>query len=95
MDENVYREGHVKRNPDTGEVAVRNAFDDDWSTMSGKTWIICGTFYGVRSGSSEEVSSWDDLYVPPVPFSPEPEPEIIYDPRVDQPIPEEDGEAAT
>lgn len=62
-----YRTGHVKRNPETGAVAVRTIFpltDDQFRSMA---WLTATTNIGARSVYTEEVEGWDDLYIPPDP----------------------------
>lgn len=80
----VYREGHVKRDPDTGAVAIRTSFPDD-ELLAGRAWIVASPFSGVRHAGTDAVTLWVDLFVPPVPEEPEPEPEILFDPNVSQP----------
>ena len=61
----TYRMGHIKRDPATGSVAIRTAFDDTNPQLAGLAWLI-GTYnLGPRNASSAEVAEWDDLYTPP------------------------------
>lgn len=78
-----YRAGHIKRNPETGAVAVRTIFpptDDQFRAMA---WLIATPNIGARNGSDTDVENWEDLYVPvvvtePVP-EPVPEPPVVTD----------------
>lgn len=60
-----YAQGHVKRDPDTGNVAVRTVFPEDEPVMAGQAWLIATPNRGAHFAKSEEVIGWDDLYTPP------------------------------
>jgi hypothetical protein len=55
--------GHVKRNPATGEVAVRSIFDEDEPSLAGQAWLVVSPSRGARFVASSETSDWNDLYV--------------------------------
>ena len=55
-------QGHVKRDPDTGAVAVRTIFDE--TLFARLAWLITDPAKGSRHAFSSEVDGWDDLYVP-------------------------------
>lgn len=60
-----YRVGHVKRNPETGAVAVRTVFpltDEQFRAMA---WLVATTNIGARNASPTDVEGWEDLYTPP------------------------------
>lgn len=56
--------GHVKRNPTTGDVALRTRFDETVPELVNLAWLVASTGMGPRTTSSSEVADWDDLYVP-------------------------------
>lgn len=57
--------GSVKRNPETGDVAVRTAFPEgENSQLDGMAWLVATVQIGARHATSGEVESWDDLYTP-------------------------------
>lgn len=56
----TYQAGHVKRDPETGRVAVRTILSD-----SEKAWLGSTTYRGSFFANTETVADWDDLYVPP------------------------------
>jgi len=82
-DDIVCREGHVKRNPDTGEVAIRTALPDGEQPLSAMAWVVVLGSPSLRHTTTAEVADWPDLFVPPVPEEPEPEPAVLFDPTVD------------
>ena len=59
-----YATGHVKRNPDSGEIAFRTSFSEDMPSFENLAWIICTTTWGARNAKTAEVDAWDDLYIP-------------------------------
>lgn len=65
----TYRQGHVKHNPDEGEVALRTVFEDDPETpqMARLAWLISNPTMGARNAVTAEVEGWPDLFVPPEP----------------------------
>jgi len=69
------KEGHIKRDPETGAVAIRTIFPEYSSPqLAGMAWLIATPNVGARHTASDGVAGWDDLYVPepdPAPFDPE------------------------
>ena len=62
----VYLTGHIKRNPDTGEAAIRTVFPEDQGPpFADMAWLIATTNAGARNRPSADVADWDDLYTPP------------------------------
>ena len=60
-----YEKGHVKRNAETGEVAVRTMFPlGDNPQQQLMEWWCVGSNSGPRTTWTNEVDAWDDLYVP-------------------------------
>ena len=62
-------EGHVKRDPITGAVAIRT--NQPLSSPAGsfavtQAWLVATTFSGAHFVSGETVIDWDDIYLPPV-----------------------------
>jgi len=60
----MYETGHVKRNPETGHVAVRTVFPADDPQFAHMAWLVATTNIGARNATAAEVESWDDLFVP-------------------------------
>jgi hypothetical protein len=61
-----YKVGHIKRNPETGAVAIRTIFpltDDQFRAMA---WLVATPNIGARNASTGDVETWEDLYIPPV-----------------------------
>lgn len=67
----AYRKNHVKHNPDTGEVAVRTAFDDEDPATADRAWTLSGGDRPAGTGraatATVEVAPWYDLIIPPEP----------------------------
>lgn len=59
-----YNQGHVKRDPDTGAVAIRTQFPEDIEQLRGMAWLVATFNLGARNAFTSEVESWDDLYTP-------------------------------
>lgn len=59
--------GTVKRNTETGDVAVRTTFDE--ATLPNMAWLVATIGMGARNASSTEVDGWDELYTAPAPAS--------------------------
>lgn len=55
-----YQTGHIRRNQETGEVALRTIFPSQMA------WLIGTINTGARNGKTEEVEGmgWEDVYVP-------------------------------
>lgn len=73
----TYATGHIKRDPETGAVAVRTIFPEDQTPQfAAMAWLVASTNIGARNASSVEVAGWDDLFVPQdaQPEAPQPEP---------------------
>ena len=61
----TYQAGHIKRNTDTGEVAIRTIFpEDQGGQMAAMAWLVATTNVGARNAKTEDVAAWDDLYTP-------------------------------
>lgn len=59
-----YATGHVKRDPDTGAIAVRTVYDENVPQLARRAWQIATPNIGSRGGFTADVEGWDDLYVP-------------------------------
>ena len=61
-----YRTGHIKRNPDTLEVAIRMMFSDDPENpqMARLAWLIGNPSMGARNAPTSEVDDWPDVFIP-------------------------------
>lgn len=57
--------GSIKRDPDTGAVAVRTHFDESNPQLAPMAWLVGSITMGSRHATSTEVDDWDDLYTPP------------------------------
>lgn len=70
----TYTTRHVKRNPETGEVALRTIFDQSENPQQAMMeWLVSSPATGPRHTWTLEVDGWDDLYVPE-PVEPPPPP---------------------
>lgn len=58
-----YLPGHVKRDPDTGEVAIRTVFPED--DFPNQAWLVATSNVGARNEPTSDVEGWDDLFTPP------------------------------
>jgi len=58
-----YGGGSVKRNPATGEIALRTVFPTNKGEgLANMAWLISEQRRGIRNAPESEVASWDDLY---------------------------------
>lgn len=62
--------GTIKHNAETGEVAVRTAFDE--ATLPNMAWLVATVGMGARNASTHDVKGWTELYVPEPPVEAEP-----------------------
>ena len=59
--------GHVKHNPETGEVALRTIFPTDKGPqLAAMAWLVATKNIGARNASDADVADWETLYEPPV-----------------------------
>ena len=76
--------GHVKRNPASGEVAVRTVFSlGDTPQQAMMEWLCAAPNTGPRNTWTQEVEEWDDLFVP----APDEEPPFFVPPPPPAPTP--------
>lgn len=54
---------HVKRNPATGDVAIRTMFNEE--LFPDLVWLVATTGSGAKNADNAYVEGWDDLYTPP------------------------------
>ena len=59
-----YSQGHVKRDPATGNVAIRTQFDDSIPELAAMAWLVATALVGAKHATTAEVDGWDDLYTP-------------------------------
>jgi hypothetical protein len=60
-----YLEGHTKRDPATGWVAIRTIFPEDQGPqLAGMAWLVATPNQGARHATTAEVDGWVDLYTP-------------------------------
>lgn len=59
-----YLEGHIKRDPSSGSVAIRTIFPEDEPTLAGQAWLLATANRGALFLRSSDVENWDDLFVP-------------------------------
>lgn len=60
----TYLVGHVKRDPETGAVAVRTRFDETIPQLTRRAWQIATPNIGGRGAPTSDVEDWDDLFIP-------------------------------
>lgn len=60
----VYEAGHVKRDPATGNVALRTIFPEDDPMMASQAWLLATPNRGAVFLRTSDVTSWPDLYTP-------------------------------
>ena len=61
----TFVQGHVKRNPVNGDVAVRTQYPEGISPeMDAMAWMVTTASRGPRMVGTDEVQSWVDVYVP-------------------------------
>lgn len=73
-----YLEGHIKRDPVTGAVAIRTnqpETNPPGSFAIIQAWLVSTTFSGAHYLPTEAVIEWDDLFTP----QPQPDPNLIVD----------------
>jgi hypothetical protein len=58
--------GHVKRDADTGAVAIRTHFDETNPQLAPMAWLIATVNMGPRHASTTDVADWEDIYSPAV-----------------------------
>lgn len=59
----TYQAGHVKRNPETGAVAIRTIFEDGvFPGVQG--WLQATTNIGAHHRATADVEGWEDLHIP-------------------------------
>ena len=58
----TYQAGHVKRNAETQEVAMRTTFDE--AILPQLAWVVSTLHWGARNVRTSDVEAWEDLYVP-------------------------------
>jgi len=57
-----YQTNHVKRNPTTGEVALRTQFAE--ASDPGRAWLVISPSTTSRFAPTSEVRNWVDLFIP-------------------------------
>lgn len=60
----TYLAGHVKRDPETGAVAIRTVYDETIPQLARKAWQVATPNIGGLSRFTADVEDWDDLYIP-------------------------------
>lgn len=68
-----YIEGHVKRDPTTGAVAIRTnqpETNPPGSFAMVQAWLVSTTYSGAHYVPTDVVNGWDDLYVAEPPAAP-------------------------
>lgn len=56
--------GHIKRDPNSGAVAIRTHYDEANPQLAPMAWLVATIGMGPRHATSVEVAEWDDLYTP-------------------------------
>lgn len=68
-----YFEGHIKRDPASGAVAIRTNQPETpppGSFSIVQAWLVSTTFSGAHYVPTEAVATWDDLFTPEPPAAP-------------------------
>jgi len=60
----MYKTGHVKRDPETGAVAVRTRIREDDPQLALLAWRVTDARTGTRHLTTAEVDGWEDLFTP-------------------------------
>lgn len=71
-----YLQGHVKRDPATGAVALRTIFEE--GAFGSQAWLVATANRGAVFFKTADVDGWDDLFTP----DPEDEADPYADPTV-------------
>lgn len=59
-----YETGHIKRDPVTGQVALRTIFpEDQGEQLANMAWLVATKNTGARNAPTAAVESWEDLFV--------------------------------
>lgn len=56
-------QGHIKRDPATGAVAIRTIFGED-SSFGSQDWLVATANRGAVFLRTSDVEAWEDLFVP-------------------------------
>lgn len=60
-----YLSRHIKRDPVTGDVAIRTIFPTgDEPRVAMMEWLVASAIRGARNTPTSEVENWDDIFVP-------------------------------
>ena len=59
-----YVEGHVKRDPVSGAVAIRTMFSEADPQLATMAWLVATHNMGAKHSLTESVVEWDDLFIP-------------------------------
>lgn len=57
-------QGHVKRNPSTGDVALRTRYEPTNDKLAAMLWLVSSPVTGVKYVGDDFVDGWDDLFTP-------------------------------
>lgn len=61
----IYKKGHIKRDPSSGDVAVRTIFPGgNTPAMAMMEWLVASPVTGPRHTWTQEVEGWDDVFAP-------------------------------
>lgn len=58
-----YKTLHIKRDPDTGAVAIRTVFPEV-GHLAVHAWLVATPGSGAVTKVTADVDGWDDLYTP-------------------------------
>ena len=60
-----YDKGHIKRDPDTGAVAIRTMFPENQGQhLANMAWLIATPNMRARHSVTADIEACDDLHVP-------------------------------
>lgn len=59
-----YETLHIKRDPESGAVALRTIFPDDGGPLAQHAWLVATPHFGAHNKTTADVEGWDDLHIP-------------------------------
>lgn len=60
----MHATGHVLRNPETGDVALRTRYEPTNEKLANMMWLVSSSTRGVKYVGEDFVDGWDDIFIP-------------------------------